>query len=289
MVLELGGGAQLLRLAGAVVVALFIAGIVAALLVPRTGKRKAVWLAVLVVPVAAAVVSDGIESWQSSRRRQQAEEAFQEHCKTAGVRIYKKVQDVDGVLLMKRRPEDQSTSSQHAPDPYGKDLGGDAYAHTMLWGRDSLGYVLSTVETALGYHFVVMPNADGSGYTRFELTTKNARMDEWKVAATPVTALPRYGVSWEDISSAADRERWIAGSRLFVVDTQTGEVLAERIGWIFDRALGSDAGQRQPWLFAAAHACPPLPKLPNDFPYTLGQTRDFVERVLIPSKKETKT
>jgi hypothetical protein len=285
MVLELGGGAQLLRLAGAVVVALFIAGIVAALLVPRTGKRKAVWLAVLVVPVTAAVVSDGIESWQSSRRRQQAEEAFQEHCKTAGVRIYKKVPDVDGVLLMKRRPVDQSTSSQNAPDPYGKDLGGDAYAHTMLWGRGSLGSVLSTADKALGYRFAVIPNSNGSGYTRFELTNKKARFDAWEVAATPATTLPRYGVSWEDISSAADRERWIAGSRLFVVDTQTGEVLAERIGWIFDRGLGSEAGQRQPWLFAALDACPPLPKLPNGFPDSAGQTRDFVDRVLIPSKE----
>jgi len=285
MVLELGGGAQLLRLAGAVVVALFIAGIVAALLVPRTGKRKAVWLAVLVVPVAAAVVSDGIESWQSSRRRQQAEEAFQEHCKTAGVRIYRKVQDVDSVLLMKRRPEDQSTSSQNAPDPYGTDLGGDAYAHTMLWGRGSLGFVLSTGETALGYQFAVIPNSDHLGYTRFALTKKRSNTDEWEVAATSVTTLPRYGVSWEDISSAEDRERWIAGSRLVVVDTQTGEVLAERVGWIFDRGLGSEAGQRQPWLFAARGACPQLPKLPNGASWTVGQTRDFVERVLVPSKE----
>jgi len=52
---------------------------------------------------------------------------------------------------------------------------------------------------------------------------------------------PRYGVTYEDISTREERDHWIAGSSLKVIDVQSGEVLAERIGYKIDRAQGSRA------------------------------------------------
>jgi hypothetical protein len=285
MVLELGGGAQLLRLGGAVLAAMLVAGVVAALLIPRTDRRKAIWMAVLVVPVLIPVVVDQIELMEIRHLRVEAKRLFDEHCKSAGIRIYKTVTDVDGVFLMKRRPPNQDSDAQDAPDPYGNDLPDEAYAYTMLWGRGAAGLVLGTADAELGYSFAVLPNADGNGYIRYHLTGNKSQSGELEVRGAPATSLPRYGISWEEISSPKDREHWIAGSRLFVVDTQTREVIAERIGWMFDPGLGSQSGGRQPWSFARANACPPFRTLPNGHPWAAGQARDFVERVLIPSKE----
>jgi hypothetical protein len=67
---------------------------------------------------------------------------------------------------------------------------------------------------------------------------------------------PRYGVTYDDISTRGERDYWIAGSSLKVIDLQTNEVIAERIGYTVDWAQGSSAGGRSPWLLAADNACP---------------------------------
>jgi hypothetical protein len=100
---------------------------------------------------------------------------------------------------------------------------------------------------------------------------------------------PRYGVTFDDISTREDREYWIAGSSLKVIDLDTNEVIAERIGYMVDWAQGIFAGGRSPWLFAADNACPsftPFGQRPSGqpaFSSQPGQTLIFVEKVLKPS------
>jgi hypothetical protein len=57
---------------------------------------------------------------------------------------------------------------------------------------------------------------------------------------------PRYGVTYDDISTREERDYWIAGSSLKVIDLQTNEVMAERIGYMMDRGQGDteEAGGR---------------------------------------------
>jgi hypothetical protein len=133
-----------------------------------------------------------------------------------------------------------------------------------------------------------MIDPDGKSYSRYERTGRREQFDALEISRAPTSSLPRYGVSYEDISSRNDRDHWIAGSRLFVVDTATGAVLAERIGWMFDNAMGSTGGYRQPWFFAAYNACPQFPTVNRNVPVQSGQTRNFVERVLIPPKESNK-
>jgi hypothetical protein len=100
---------------------------------------------------------------------------------------------------------------------------------------------------------------------------------------------PRYGVTYDDISTCEERDYWIAGSSLKVIDLQTNEVMAERIGYMMDPGQGSNSGGRSPWLMAARYACPKFgPEkvgVPRSF-YQAHQTRNFVEKILhtVPEK-----
>ena len=102
-------------------------------------------------------------------------------------------------------------------------------------------------------------------------------------------AQPRYGVTYDDISTREEREYWIAGSSLKVIDLKKNEVMAERIGYMMDRGQGNTSGGRSPWLVAADNACPSFQRNPL-LPLPRGQgaaaqrhqTQDFVEKVLKP-------
>ena len=263
--------------------AVFLLALLLAWLLPtRRIHRMAALAGVLVLPLFGL----GWEEWREHLFRSaqaQARSLFEAHCRSAGVQIHRAVDGVEGVLLMRRRAPATAVYKQYAmTDPYGDDLNGDGYALSFLWGRNGSGRVESTATSAMGYRYVVMANEDGVGYTRFELG--GGTRDEGgvlPVLRSPATELPRYGITWEDLSSREDRDHWIAGSRLMAVDTATGEVIAERIGWMWDASLDTEPDARHAWTFAAAHACPAFPLLGGQ-PYRIGQTRTFAEQVLRP-------
>lgn len=96
---------------------------------------------------------------------------------------------------------------------------------------------------------------------------------------------PRYGITYEDISTDEDRRYWIAGSSLKIVDLQTSAIIAERIGYMFDPAQGSKMDGREPWLMAAGFACPVFGPFPASL-YQTEQTIRFAEKVLRPQKEK---
>jgi hypothetical protein len=282
---ELKAGLAILPDLGWAAAGLLLALLLAVVVPARRSHKAAGVAAALLVP--ACWFAWG--AWGSHETREmhaRARAMFEARCRTAGVRIYRTVDGVDSVLLMKRRAPTANLANQYAmTDPYGDDLGGDGYALSFLWGRDEAGHVEPMASEALGYRFVVIPNEDGLGYTRFELATgPRDQGGVLPVLRTPAEKLPRYGITWQDISSRQDREHWIAGSRLVIVDTHTGDVLAERIGWMWDDTMGATDGARHPWTEAASHACPPFPVTSGGLPYRVGQTRTFAEQVLKPRR-----
>lgn len=111
--------------------------------------------------------------------------------------------------------------------------------------------------------------------------------DYYRVVLVSVLAVgtrPRYGVTFDDISTRQDRDYWIAGSSLKVIDLQENRVIAERVGYMYDPAQGDTGRGRSPWLLATAYACPAFP---GNQPHVhrLEQTESFVEKVLIPRTK----
>lgn len=247
--------------------------------------------------------SSGLQVAQSSERQAKAMAMWQVRCKTAGEKIYKTVENVEGIHLMKIRTTTNFGDQFKLDDPYGHDSTGDTYILSFLQGfyhqRNEAPVPGSPPRT--GYRYVEAQDAtDGKRYryrgrieqpgltdTRYSADYKRFVME--KTEAT--SSAPRYGVTYDDISTQADREYWIAGSSLKVVDLQTNEVIAERVGYMVDWAQGSQAGQRSPWLFAADNACPGFQWNPGfQVPSGRGageqggQTLTFVEKVLKPSR-----
>jgi hypothetical protein len=91
----------------------------------------------------------------------------------------------------------------------------------------------------------------------------------------------RYGVTWDDISTPQDRQHWIAGGSLKVIDLQTNEVIAERVGYMMDRGLGNSHNGRSPWMAAPDRACPPFNGGRRG-----AENLKFVRQILVPTKEE---
>jgi len=247
------------------------------------------------------------------QRLEVAEAMFQERCKTAGEKIHRTAENVEGVLLMKLRPSDINYGNQFAmDDPYGSDLGGDGYIVSFLRGShqaNTRGTPRPGAPPRIGYLFVeAVDPTDGKRYRytgsvkavrRKDVNAENVRralaenpaydlnVYAYVVDRAPAPgAAPRYGITYDDISTREEREYWIAGSSLRVIDLKTGEVMAERIGYMMDRGQGATWGGRAPWLLAANHACPGFGTTRHAAAAQGRQAQDFAEKVLKPRMEE---
>ena len=103
-----------------------------------------------------AQVSHGTEAQRA--RLQIAETMFQERCKTAGEKIHRTVENVEGIFLVKVRPSEINYSHQFVmDDPYGRDLGGDGYIESFIVGEYQAthkGTPWPGSPTYLGYGYV---------------------------------------------------------------------------------------------------------------------------------------
>jgi len=82
-----------------------------------------------------------------------------------------------------------------------------------------------------------------------------------------------------DIVDAANRDLWIAGTVIRMVDRQTGELLADYTEYAMDPGMGSGEGGRSPWIHAGSQGhtrCPRTEWMTN------SHTRYIVDRVLKP-------
>lgn len=295
----LTGLGDLLRMIGFLFWLLVILALVAAIRLPKTKSGKAI--AVLVV-VGLFMAFPGRWTWEVKQKRDaararyaKAEAMFQERCKKAGVFIHRTAENVEGIFLLKLRPSETNFRNQYRmDDPYGNDLQhADAYIQSFFWGRHEEGFLHSV--KAGGYRYVdAVDPTDGKRY-RYTGGVKAVRKKDVNAQAIRIELerdpnydlniyafvldrvpapdpAPRYGVTYDDISTHEERDYWIAGSSLRVIDLQTNEVMAERVGYMMDPGQGGISGGRSPWLIAARTACPMRP--------SQGQTREFVEKVL---------
>jgi len=266
----------------------------------RIGKITRLCVALVVFAGLAACA--GMTAPSPDSRLEKAKALFAQRCQTAGEKIYRTVPDVAGVYLLKVRPKDKNYGNQFAMnDPYGNDLGGDGYILTFLRGSDDPNYQFSKdrVSKYMGYLYVDVDNVvDGRRY-RYTGKLEEPWLNDkhyakgyirFVMSSAPVSdPHPRYGVTYDDISTHEDREYWIAGSSLKVIDLLTNEIIAERVGYMMDLAQGSTDGARSPWVFAADHACPAFSALSHSGYGAFMQTRQadrFVEKVLLPIPKQ---
>lgn len=245
-----------------------------------------------------------------TEQQQRAHALWQERCKKSGVFIHKTVEGVDGVYLVNVRTLEnlnygESPADQYKlSDPYGHDVFGDGYVRVFLRNSADLGDPKRRPEgypPRNGYKFVeAVDPKDGKLYRYTGRVVEPWQKDKtyaqgylhFEMKRTPISQRDaRYGVKFEDISTREERELWVAGSSLKVMDLDTGEVLAERIGYMFDWGQGARGGGRSPWLLAADNACPtfdsrivrPKHERSHGASDQTRQTSDFVEAVLKPT------
>ena len=268
-------------------------------------QRVATGLLPFLLAACAATGSaqlSGVE--ERGARLAKAEAMFAERCKKAGVFINRTAESVEGVFLMKLRPQGINHGDQYRmDDPYGRDFGGDAYIRSFLNGFFEANYKRpdeprSNVLPHIAYSYVeALDPKDGQRY-RYTGSIKEVthtssilmggdgkttfKTKDFVLDKVPAPGpMPRYGVTYEDISTREERDYWIAGSSLKVIDLQTNEVMAERIGYMMDRGQGNTNSGRSPWLFAADNACPAFIAT-HGASGQPGQTELFAAKVLKP-------
>ena len=266
------------------------------------GSRLGRGVGALLLAAGLMLLSACLGAGDGKAKQKRAIAMWQERCKTSGEFIHKTADAVGGIFLLTLRPPLNYGDQFRLDDPYGDDMTGDDFLRNFLRGfyQQPESMWPADYPPRFGYSFIeARDTKDGQLYRytgRFEEPWQTNKsylkgyirfaLDKAPIAAVSV----RYGVRFDDISTREEREHWIAGSSLKVIDLQTQEVMAERIGYMVDAAQGSRAGQRSPWLFAADNACPDFQsKYPRPLPgggsqAQSGQTLDFVQKALKPAR-----
>ena len=247
----------------------------------------------------------------------EAEAYYKNKCETvAGIKIYKKVDDVEGLLLMKIRP---SRTDRELADPnwpgaaFGRETRGGGYITSFLGSETRKVQKDGTLSPTRGhigtdrrpgdlpgYRWVeVIDPKDGLRYryagsdkitgkknpnavnVQLELK-KNPDFDmnvyNWSLDKTPSPsqASPRYAVTFEDHVIPEERDLWVASSTVKVLDLKTNEVLGEMTRYAMSYIHAPR--HSMPWL---NHSICPAPSVSSG-----TATRQFVDQILIPTKEK---
>ncbi len=234
------------------------------------------------------------------KRYVKAKELFDARCKMAGEEITRKIHNVDGVVWMKWRPAGLNREQFALDDPYGKDCTMEGCILRLLRGNEvraadqepgakpKLGYrFVETIDPRDGVRYrytgvfksiTDVPKEQFSEHVRS--TGSGAELDGRFLALQrePINSFSaRFGITWDDVSTRDDRESWIAGGAVKVIDLQTQETIAERLGYLIDTGQGSTKGYRDPWGWAKSYS----PRCPVRY----ESTWDFAMRALQPTRK----
>ena len=267
------------------------------------------WLIAFALPVHAY---DPLNRTEYLAKIKEAEAYYKEKCeKVAGINIYKTVPNVEGVLLMKVRP---NRTDRELADPmwpgaaFGREFYGDSYIRSFLGYeyRATKDGVVSAVRGYIntdkrpgglpGYRWVdVIDPKDGHRY-RYSGSvkpsgTKNpqaykAELEKdpnydmniyrWSLDKAPAHGTsPRYAVTFEDHVIPEERALWVASSTVKVLDLQTNEVLGEMTRYAMSYIHAPR--HSMPWL---NHSICPAMNATGD----AQSTRIFVDEILIPKK-----
>jgi len=194
------------------------------------------------------------------------EEYFDHLCKTeAGEFIYKTVENVEGIYMMRPREPVNDYQLQHLyafEDPYAySDIETDAPQKLFInppWWRYKF-FEIRKVES--------ISSQSSNQYLRYSGYVQNK--SPMKIEENS-TLKSQYGYTWRGISRPHDRELGIAGGELIVMDLQSNEVLAIRRGFIRSGEVTNNLTGVW-WL--GGHVCPQY-KQANAYTY------EFLSKVL---------
>ena len=260
--------------------------------------KRILGLMVAVLWLSAAHAYDPTNRQEYLAKIAQAEAYYNNKCATvAGEKIYKTVPNVEGVLLMKIRPNrtDRELADPNWPGAaFGEEFAGESYIRSFLGyenpalaptiTKERRGHinVESRPGSRPGYRWVdVIDEKEGKRY-RYTLVkqprpqSKTGWVDtvlDRQIAPEPA---PRYGVTFEDHVIPEERAMWVASSTVKAVDLKTNEVLGELTRYAISYIHLPKSSM--PWL--NHHVCPGSPGGDGT------STRQTVDQILIPAEEK---
>jgi len=238
-------------------------------------RRKDYLLAsVTCVPLAALFVLP-VMSYMEQReylaKYEPAKAIFDKLCKEQSAPIIKRtVEDVEGVLLLKVRPDSFSIRHQQVADQLWEGAGlptlphGKRYLLYFLRDRklddkysNKIRNSIGAADHRRGFRYVEVRDVATGATTRFiakMVQEPSVNQAEAELFEAPLKSpAARYAIDLIDNIDPALREHWIAGTTIRIIDTVSKEIVAEQTWWNWDPGFGN-ANQRSPWLLGKS--CP---------------------------------
>jgi hypothetical protein len=260
-------------------------------------------------PLGAQVVPSDPAAMTPLQRAQAGKALWEEKCHTvAGEKIYKTVPDVEGIVLLKVRPNGSQSEREWANPmwpgaAFAREGTGDGYIESFLGYEHSgsptgepvtptsRGYIGTDFQpknpsNLPGYRYVdVIEEKDGQRYRytgrweepwQYDKSYLKGYIKFFLDKSPAPEPSPRYGVTFEDHVIPEERALGVASSTVKVLDLQTGEVLGELLRYAW--STPANLGNPNPWL--TAYRCP------DHAVGTGAATRKFVDQILIPRKEQ---
>ena len=224
------------------------------------------------------------------QNRLKSRAVFEELCKTAGEKIYRTAENVEGVTLLKvwnegvKRSEDRLWKYAGLAEQYGDgnyirgfleweaEIVPTGYPHykdmLLVPEKETRPYILHG-----RYSYVDVKQKDGT-FLRYQLG-ENYKKD-YETISTPIKTPAHYAVTFENPIVPEEREHWIAHTRATVIDLQNNTVMATKDWYSFESQQGY--GSYTMWI--TAETCPNLGVI-HSYPIRL-----FVGNVLKPKLGE---
>lgn len=285
-------------------IVVFVICLLAKLVMPKGHK---LWVAIVlslgamaafIVPIAKIGLKENQEQAQKREKYLPAKAEFDKRCQSAGIKVYRTVEDVEGVTLLNVWPRekkyfDQMWEYAGLPTAYGDDLYIRSFIKWRNWDYqindfdvDSRSFILSEESIPFrtnpnkdprfkyinGYQYVdVLQNEQ---YIRYqykdlyrltELTTK------------PVKKPSRYTIEFENPVVPQDRAMWLATTKAIIKDSHTNEVLAESTWYSFHHRQGKPKYDTT-GIWDRAEICPGIANMQD------GPIQYFVVKVLKPKQ-----
>ena len=209
------------------------------------------------------------------KRYDPAKARFDQLCQNAGEKIYRTADNVDGILLLKVRGDDEKYQD-NSYNPRKDQMWEDAAIESEAAGENYIERFLPRLSMA-PYDFADVIQKDGS-VIRYSMRRKE---HSWIMDKQPNPhSRARYAVTYENDISWENRKHWIAGTTIKIIDTKTNELMAEKTMYAFVPALGYSELEQNPNPWGRGMRCP------DENSYE-QKTVIFVSKVLIPKSQSS--
>ena len=194
-----------------------------------------------------------VEEAEWRKRYDPAKARFDRLCQNAGEKIYHTADNVDGILLLKVRGDDEKYQD-NSYNPLKDQMWEDAAVESESKGEGYIEeFLLRSNLSFPRYIYADVLQKDNS-IIRYSIYKVNQDWVEDKQLNPHPRA--RYAVTYENDISWENRKHWIAGTTIKIIDTQTNELMAEKTMYAFVPELGYSKFEQNPNPWGRGMRCP---------------------------------